>query len=241
MRVLIIDNNVMKESWGAQDLSAATCAALASRGGATAYVRRAPQEDLPSDVGTYDAIVISGSLTSAMDQSPWVHKLDELIRRAVALGKPMLGVCYGHQSIARTLGGLQTARLSAEPEYGWTKIEQLGSPQLFAGLPRFFHSFSSHREELVDLPSEFVTLAKSDRCAIQAFELRGKPVFGVQFHPEKSLEDCEKSILEKKKAKLPVLPGSGKKLFDPKVRERIFSNFFAAATGVGAASLGGAA
>ena len=72
-------------------------------------------------------------------------------------------------------------------------------------------------------------LARSEICPIQACELEGKPVFGVQFHPERPPEAGERSLAKRIK-EYPEADcanrGQGARLFDAKVGETIFRNFF---------------
>lgn len=229
MRILIIDNNIDPQSWGASDL----CRFARQVQGGITYVRRAPHDDLPADPSFFDRIVVSGSKTSAMDQSPWVSKLHQFIRQSIDLGKPFLGVCYGHQALACALGGMTSVRKAATPEFGWTRIEltQPDSP-LTRDLPRSFYTFSSHYDEVAQLPPGMERIARSEHCEIQACQLQGKPVFGIQFHPEKSLEDAKKVLAERKKSKEPkepknlFHPNESDQLFDPKLGEALFRNFF---------------
>ncbi len=200
-RILIIDNNRDPDCWGAADLR--RMASLLD--GATLYTRRAPEDDLPASPDPFDQVIVSGSKTSAMEDAPWVFKLHDFIRRTLDAGKPFLGVCYGHQSLVRALGGKETVRKAAQSEYGWTSIEVVESSPLMEGLSRSFYTYSSHEDEVASLPSGLKRLARSSACEIQACQLEGRPVFGIQFHPEKRLEK--------------------EKLYDPKVGETLFRNF----------------
>jgi GMP synthase (glutamine-hydrolysing) len=228
MNILIIDNNVDKHSWGAENL--VRFARKVS--GATITVRRGPSDDLPhfqDAVNKYDRLVMSGSRTSCLDHFPWVDKLEALTRAFVQADKPVLGVCYGHQVLARALGGRDIVRKGARPEFGWTKIEQTENSPLFDGLPKAFYSYSSHFEEVARLAPGFIHLGRSADCALQAVQLKGKRVFGIQVHPEKNLAEAEEIFRERRAkgggAELLGL-NEGKKLFDPQVGETIFANFY---------------
>src|SRR3954454_12000081 len=97
MKILIIDNNIDRDSWGSSDL----CRLTRGFPGATVYVRNGPESDLPPHPAQYDKIIVSGSKTSAMSEEPWIEELTDFIRKAIDLRKPYLGVCYGHQMLAR--------------------------------------------------------------------------------------------------------------------------------------------
>jgi GMP synthase-like glutamine amidotransferase len=223
MRVLIIDNTIDPRFHGSDDLRRSVREHL----GTTSWVRRAPDADLPSSPAGFDAIVVSGSLTSALDRSPWVMHLEAFVRKAVEMKKPYLGVCFGHQILARALGGgVKTGGLA---EYGWTEIHQLEENALLKGLPQSFFTFSSHQDEVSSLPKGFRWTAKSQRCAIQMIEAENHPTFGIQFHPEKSLQECEESLKEKAKEspQVPLLDAQKSKVrFNPDVGSQIFGNFF---------------
>ncbi len=222
MKVLIVDNNIMMDSWGAGEL-----VALATRtAGTTVVVRRAPQEDLPAVSVAWDRIILSGSVTDATDQSPWVLKLDDWIRGHLEKGTPMLGVCYGHQAICRAVGGVKTVRRAKQSEFGWARINVLKANPLFEGLPEQFCSYSSHQDEVSELPAGFEVLASSQRCAIQAYRMTGKPVYGIQFHPERTLEAGEASMRKRRaEGKSLLTEVSGKEAYNPKVGQTIFHRF----------------
>lgn len=223
MKILIVDNNINPADRGASDLRKFALKIP----GATVVVRRGPENDLPKNLEGFDRILISGSKTSILDTSEWTQKLEGLVKKVLSLRKPLLGVCYGHQIIARAIGGISSVRVGSTPEYGWTQIERTAHAPLFNGLPDRFWSFSAHREEVSVLPQGLRAFAKSDVCAIQAFEVEGHPAYGIQFHPEWDLEAGEKTLAERKKKGEPSLhPGEGKKLFDPKIGEIVYGNFF---------------
>jgi len=229
MNILIIDNNVDRHSWGAENL-----VRFARKvPGATIQVRRGPSDDLPpieKAVQTFDRLVMSGSRTSCLDHFPWVGKLEDLARAFVHADKPVLGVCYGHQVLARAMGGRDIVRKGERPEFGWTQIETTADTALFEGLPKTFISYSSHFEEVARLAPGFIHLARSKDCGIQAVQLEGKRVFGIQFHPEKNLAEAEEIFKERRaQGAAADLLGERKSdvLFNPKVGEMIFSNFYA--------------
>lgn len=225
MKILIIDNNIIKESWGCENLRQFARKVP----GSTITVRRAPQDDLPSSPLAFDRIVASGSVTGATDDAPWIEHLLAFIRKAVEAKIPYLGVCYGHQMLARALGGKNAVRRAAQAEFGWTKIEVKGESRILKGLPKEFYSFSSHQDEVMSAPASAEVVARSERCANQSFFVKGVPAFGIQFHPEKSLEECEKAFVNWKKdfrKKDTLLPNRGKTIYDADVGETIFRNFF---------------
>ncbi len=196
--------------------------------GATVSVRRAPQEDLPRRLEDFDRVIVSGSKTGAAESAPWIDRLLEMVRRTVDLEIPYLGVCFGHQMLARAFGGPESVRKAAVPEFGWVEIQIQENSSLMHGLPQKFHSFAAHFDEVAQLPLGFKVLANSGACAVQACQLQNLPVFGIQFHPEKNLLTAEKMLAEKDQSKDPPSlfnRDRGRILYREEIALRIFGNF----------------
>jgi GMP synthase-like glutamine amidotransferase len=139
-----------------------------------------------------------------------------------------LGVCFGHQILARALGGRTVVAQSSTPEFGWTQIQTIQKNELFQDLPNSFCSFSAHFEEVIHLPEDCISFAKSKDCQIQAFQLKHTSVYGIQFHPEKAFEEAQK-ILNEMKNNSSFVSGMRhmrpKNIFLQKTGELIFRNF----------------
>lgn len=224
MKTLIVDNNI--------DVPWDLCPDIRRYLDGQITVRRAPQEDLPKNPLGFSHIILSGSKTSCLDVGPWIEKLTRFIHAAVESGIPVFGICYGHQLIARIFGGDKSVRKAEKPEFGWVEIQQKRNHPLLEGLPERFHSFQSHYDEVCQAPKGFIVATSSERCAVQAYYLSDKPVFGVQFHPERNAEEGQSSIDGKKKA----VPSDcifndrkAKSVFDENVAITIFRNFLAQA------------
>lgn len=225
MKILIIDNTIDQDCWGASDLRNLAKLAPASQ----IEVRRAPQEDLPSTPRGYDRVILSGSKTSSLEDAPWISSLLNFIQATVREKIPFLGVCYGHQALIRTLGKKEYLRQSEKPEFGWAEIETLDQTSLFKDAPKRFFSFSAHFEEAAKLPTGMKRLASSKYCSIQACQLEDYPIFGIQFHPEKTLAEARKILAERKKKGTPrelLHSDKSDELYDSKLGELIFRNFF---------------
>ncbi|MGH9399668.1 MAG: anthranilate synthase component II [Thermoanaerobaculia bacterium] len=110
-----------------------------------------------------------------------------MIAAAEEAGIPLLGVCLGHQALAAFHGGA-VVRAPA-PRHGKTSAVRHGGEGIFAGLPDPFEAGRYHslvvREE--GLPEDLYVTARSDDGLVMGLAHRGKPVFGVQFHPESVL------------------------------------------------------
>lgn len=203
--------------------------------GATVITRRGPHDDLPKLKSKrplqFDRLIMSGSRTSCLDQADWITNLDDLVRKTLDDGKPILGVCYGHQTLARVLGGRELLRKSLTSEVGWTLLRQTSECVLTQGLPQEFYSFSSHFEEVHTLPEGTQHILSSQRCTNQGFQLKGRPVFGIQFHPEKTRDEAVNLFKEINPKTRPDLKDAilhynkTDQFYSKKVGETIFSNF----------------
>ncbi len=98
-----------------------------------------------------------------------------------SLGVPVLGICYGMQTMAKTLGG-EVASPDTR-EYGKTMVS-LGDSALFAGIPRETVCWMSHTDYVKTLPAGFSCVATTEACPNAAMEDRTRGLYGVQFHPE---------------------------------------------------------
>lgn len=99
------------------------------------------------------------------------------------LNWPILGICYGHQLLAKMLGGQVEANKTRE--YGLAKVKLLTLSELFGNFPRVANVWMSHADHVSQLPPDGEILAKTDNLPIAAFSFENK-YFGLQFHPEVS-------------------------------------------------------
>ena len=132
----------------------------------------------------FEAVVIGGSPVSATEDIPWILQELEIIEQADRQAKPVLGVCFGSQLLARAYYGKHAIRRSARVEIGWHRVSQTGHRDLlFEEIPVEFTSFQFHTEEVVPQAGMQV-LAASTGSEVQAFRVSEKPVWGTQFHFE---------------------------------------------------------
>ncbi len=99
-----------------------------------------------------------------------------------SLGIPVLGICYGMQLTAKTLGGV--VKPGTRREYGHTRIESAPGNPLFQGLPAAFDVWMSHGDQVETLPPGFTAAARSDSCPHAAMLDAERGFFALQFHPE---------------------------------------------------------
>ena len=150
----------------------------------------------------FDAVVVTGSRTSVYDDEVWIPPTKAWVREAIDRGLPCLGVCWGHQLLAEVLGG--TVSDMGVYESGYSEIERVGDSRLLEGVDDCFTAFTTHQDEVTQLPPGAQPLAENE---YSNHGFRKGRVFGVQFHPEfdrktardlslrKDLEDSRKREL----------------------------------------------
>jgi len=121
-------------------------------------------------------VVLSGGPSSVYDAEAPVCD-----PRVLELGVPVLGICYGLQWIAHTLGG--TVEKAERREYGRAKLELLNGSELFRGFPRQMNIWNSHGDHVVTLPRGFKVTGETNN-AVSAAEDTARKIYAVQFHPE---------------------------------------------------------
>jgi GMP synthase (glutamine-hydrolysing) len=96
---------------------------------------------------------------------------------------PILGICAGHQFMARHFGG--EVKPSTIPEFGQVEMTLIKDDDaLFEGVLKKSIVWESHNDEVTVLPKDFVRIAESENCKIQAMRHKKKLLYGLQFHPE---------------------------------------------------------
>ncbi|UCE39267.1 MAG: type 1 glutamine amidotransferase [Thermoplasmata archaeon] len=190
----------------------------------------ASKRKFPKDLDKYDHIILSGSEESILNDRKWIEKEMELVREIIDKNIPTLGICFGHQLIARALLGLKGVRKSKTPEIGWKLVCLTKGNPLFKRLEGDFLVFNSHFDEACNLSDDFNILASSEQCNVQAFQIKNAPVWGVQFHPEIDIESGKKYLMDLKK----MFPQLKMKLDeaiseveDSDISQCFFENFYA--------------
>ncbi|MBM3790372.1 MAG: glutamine-hydrolyzing GMP synthase [Acidobacteria bacterium] len=105
----------------------------------------------------------------------------DLPREALESGTPILGICYGLQLLARSLGGRVVP--GDQREFGRATIQVTRPDPLLAGLPDRFQAWMSHGDQVRNLPEGFEALADSGGIVAAAAD-RDRRTWGLQFHPE---------------------------------------------------------
>ncbi|PUA34393.1 MAG: GMP synthase (glutamine-hydrolyzing) [Candidatus Terraquivivens tikiterensis] len=143
--------------------------------------------------GCYETlgIILSGGPRSVDDPGAPRLSAEGLSRVPV----PVLGICYGHQLIARAFGG--EVEHGSLMEYGRTSVRIVERDVLFMDVPEQFVAWMSHADSVVRVPPGFNVLALTERGAVAAMRHAERPVYGVQFHPEVRHTQMGSAILKR--------------------------------------------
>lgn len=145
-------------------------------------VWRCVDGDIPEDIDAVDAWLTTGSKFGVNDGHAWIGQLEDFVRELWQAGKPLVGICFGHQLIARAMGGevikspkgwgvgLSRNRINASSD--WMTPTRPGLDLLV-----------SHQDQVVELPPDTRVLAGSDFCPNYLIQV-GECFLGVQGHPE---------------------------------------------------------
>ena len=130
-------------------------------------------------------VVISGSHDMVTDQMPWMLDLQQWLHQVCHAGIPVLGICFGHQMLAQTLGG-KVGKHPAGLEIGTVPVAiqtDVANDPLWKHMPSCFDAHTVHYQSVQHLPSDACALAGNSHESHHAFRWRNN-VWGVQFHPE---------------------------------------------------------
>ena len=133
-----------------------------------------------------DLVVVLGGPMSVYDDEkhPWVHAEEKFVRERIESEKPLMGICFGAQMIARALDAKVYAGVQGK-EIGWSKISvnDDGMKTPLRHLDGALTSMMHWHGDTFDLPDGAVLLASSDKYKKQAYSY-GDHVFCMQCHPE---------------------------------------------------------
>ena len=124
----------------------------------------------------YKGIILTGGPNSVYGEGALRYD-----RAIFDLGIPVLGICYGAQLMAYTLGGSVTAGNS---EYGKVSATIDGTSALFSGLESGITCWMSHTDYINQIPAGFRITGRTADCPVAAMECTSKRLYAVQFHPE---------------------------------------------------------
>lgn len=128
----------------------------------------------------FDALIITGSPAGAYEPLPWIEPLKDFLR--ASRGKPMVGICFGHQIMAETFGG----KVIKSPKGFAIGLHRyrVDHAEPWMGPEREFALPASHQDQVVELPPHAHVVASSDFTPFAAIAYDDQPAISFQGHPE---------------------------------------------------------
>lgn len=153
------------------------------------YCEIHPYNKIPQLDENMKGIILSGSPASVHDKAAPQVDID-----ALSANLPVMGVCYGAQLIANNNGGVVSK--TSNKEYGRAILNANTSCELFAGIAHTSQVWMSHGDTITSLPAQFEIVATTDSIPVAGFRVKGKNIYGIQFHPEVTHSIEGKTILK---------------------------------------------
>lgn len=134
----------------------------------------------PPSADVCDAWMTTGSRHGVNDDTEWIGALAGFVREVADSGRPYVGVCFGHQMLARALGG-EVRRAPAGWGVGVKQVEVIDPPDW---LPvKSYRILNSHADQVSRLPDGAVVRGRNDHCPVSLITI-GERLMGIQGHPE---------------------------------------------------------
>lgn len=124
---------------------------------------------------------VEGIILSGGPRSVYENNAPTVDTSILSMGVPILGVCYGHQLLAHTLGGKV---IPSSKEYGKEILTITAKTRLLQSLGKKEQVWMSHGDSVVQLPQGFTITGRTPDCKIAAYANERRRIYGVQFHPE---------------------------------------------------------
>ena len=138
--------------------------------------------NLPADAGTCDGWITTGSRASVYDDAAWIGAVEAFVRKVADSDRPFVGICFGHQLLARALG----AEVKRAPG-GWgvgvlpmrvVRRQDWMTPARSTVRMQFMHA-----DQVTEPPAGATLLGKAPHCPVAMFQ-SGPRLLGIEAHPE---------------------------------------------------------
>lgn len=156
--------------------------------------------EFPETLNECDAYITTGSKSGVMDEAEWIVRMEALVGQIHHAQIPFVGICFGHQMLAKALGGVV-----AKADMGWgvgAMITNVNQPQAWmTPYQDKFNLLVSHQDQVLRMPERAQALAGNDFCPISMMQV-GPTSLGIQAHPE-FCSAYSKALIKMRKDTLP--------------------------------------
>lgn len=143
---------------------------------------RVTEGKFPQALQECDAYLLTGSPQGVYDPDPWIPQLADFLQQSYAAGQKLVGICFGHQMLAHTLGGH-----TEKSEKGWgmglRSFDIHTTPEWMEPPLRTGQLYFCHQDQVMRLPAQAGSVAGNAFCPHAIFAI-GAQVLGIQGHPE---------------------------------------------------------
>lgn len=177
--------------------------------------------------------LVMGSAHGVYDDLPWMRRLKEFLRAALAAGRPVVGICFGHQILAEAMGG-RVAKADAGWGCGVNEYKSLPGDAPGPGLPASLRAQAMHQDQVVAPPPGAEVILASAHCPYAGLSYAAGAL-SFQFHPEFDADFVAALIRARRGRVIPeplaerALAGIGEPTDHPLVGQRIVEFFRARA------------
>ncbi len=159
-----------------------------------------PQGEYPDNIDYYDFYITTGSKAGAHEDELWISRLIQFVQKLELRQKKLIGICFGHQVIARAKN-----QLVKKSEKGWgvgVAINRvIANPDWMKEHKTELNIIVSHQDQVVSIPEEALVIAESDFCPYFVVQWN-KYFLSIQGHPEWNV-NYSRALMEERRTIIP--------------------------------------
>ena len=138
--------------------------------------------NLPADARTCDGWLTTGSRASVYDDAAWIGAVETFVRKVAESDRPLVGICFGHQLLARTLGA-EVKRAPGGWGAGVLPTSVVRRQDWMKPVRSTVRMQYMHADQVTELPAGATLLSEAPHCPVAMFQC-GPRLLGIEAHPE---------------------------------------------------------